>query len=141
MEGLLRGGNSISVNFTNKATNLHHVWDTSIPEHFIGGYSLPYAEAWARNITSAIRNGIYQSYADEWLKGTDLGDPVSSALKWAVESNSFICTTVLPMGVEGITGMELSGEYYEKGIQVVQVQIAKAGLRYVFHSCQYQMEY
>jgi len=128
-EGLLRGGNSISVNFTNKVVNLHHVWDTSIPEHLIGGYSLASASAWANNISLAITEGVYQPLAHEWLEGIALGDPITTALGWATEANAFVCTTVLPGGVEGVEGKELSGEYYDEGIKVVQLQIARAGYR------------
>ena len=109
--------------------NLHHVWDTSIPEHLIGGYSLAFASAWANNLTIAIKEGIYEPFAEEWLKGIDLGDPITTALGWAQEANAFVCTTVLPGGVEGVEGKELSGEYYDEGIKVVQLQIARAGLR------------
>lgn len=128
-ENILIGGNGIPVNFSGVATNLHHVWDTSIPEKLIGGYSLTDAEAWAKNLTDAINTGVYKVQATEWLKGMDLSDPLSSSLVWAGESNAWVCTTVLPEGLDGVKGQELSGEYYEAAVPVVQLQIAKAGYR------------
>jgi len=50
-------------------------------------------------------------------------------LGWAQETNAFICTAVLPEGVEGLEGKDLSDEYYEKAIPVVQLLVAKAGYR------------
>jgi len=128
-ENLSIGGNGISVNYTGKITNLHHVWDTSIPEQLVGGYGLPFAEAWAKNLTEAIKNGVYKAEAVSWLKGMDLTDPVSTALVWAEESNAFVCTTVLPEGMDGVKGKELSAEYYAAAVPVVQIQVARAGYR------------
>jgi hypothetical protein len=110
-------------------TNLHHVWDTSIPEKLVGGYGLPYAEAWAKTLTESIKTGIYKPLTSDWLKGMDINDPVTTALRWATESNMFVCTHVLPQGMEGIVGRELSREYYEAAVPVVQLQVAKAGFR------------
>lgn len=123
------GGNGIAVNYSGVVTNLHHVWDTSIPETLVGGYALPYAESWAGNLTEAIKTGIYQPLTSDWLKGMDLSDPISTALVWAQEANAFVCTTVLPEGLDGVHGKELSGDYYEAAVPVVQMQIARAGYR------------
>ncbi|KAG9237812.1 phospholipase C/P1 nuclease domain-containing protein [Amylocarpus encephaloides] len=129
-EALLRGGNSIPVLFGGKATNLHHVWDTSIPETHIGGYGHPFAQLWAANLTDSILHGVYRSQAEnEWLEGMDLQDPESSALIWAGESNAAVCSTVLPQGQGGVEDVELSGKYFEDAVPVVESLIARAGLR------------
>jgi hypothetical protein len=106
-EALDIGGNSIQVTFDGVKTNLHHVWDTNMPEKLVGGYTLADAERWAGTLTTAITSGIYQSVALGWLSGIDLADPVSSSLSWAEEANAFVCTTVLPDGVDAIDGQEL----------------------------------
>ncbi len=64
-----------------------------------------------------------------WLTGMDLSDPVSSALGWATEANAFVCTTVLPDGIDAVQNQELGGDYYTAAIPVVQLQIARAGYR------------
>ncbi|PQE03784.1 putative nuclease S1 precursor protein [Rutstroemia sp. NJR-2017a BBW] len=128
-ENISQGGNGIRVNFTGTSTNLHHVWDTSIPEKLIGGYSMADAHAWANALTIAIKSGVYASQAESWLQGMDIRDPITTSLAWANEANAFICTTVMPEGAEGVLGKELSGEYYENGVPVVQLQVAKAGYR------------
>lgn len=105
------------------------MWDTSIPEKLIGGYALPFAEAWARNLTLAIKESEYKSLAPSWLEGIDLADPVTTAMIWAQGTNKLVCTTVLPNGVEGVLDQELGGQYYDTAIPVVQLQVAKAGYR------------
>jgi len=128
-EALDIGGNTISVKFGNVVTNLHHVWDTSIPEKLIGGYSLPDAHKWAASLTTAIKTGVYRSQAHGWLSGIDISDPLTTSIAWAEEANAFVCTTVLPDGLDGVTGKDLSGGYYTAAVPVVQLQIARAGYR------------
>lgn len=119
----------MQVTFGGVKTNLHHVWDTSIPEKLIGGYSLVDAEKWADTLTIEIESGIYRSQAATWLEGVSLADPVTTTLKWATEANAFVCTAVLPNGVDALTNQELNGTYYQTAIPVVQIQIARAGYR------------
>lgn len=59
----------------------------------------------------------------------DLNDPVSTSLAWATESNAVICTTVLPDGIEGVEGQDLSGDYYDAAVPVTELQVARAGYR------------
>jgi hypothetical protein len=115
--------------FNNVQTNLHHIWDTNMPEKLIGGYSLADAEKWANALTIAIKSGIYEPLAKGWIEGMDLRDPVSTSLVWAEEANQFVCNTVLPEGKEGVLGKELSGTYYEAAVPVIQIQVARAGYR------------
>ena len=110
-------------------TNLHHVWDSNIPEKLVGGYTLFDASRWAESLTEAIQTGVYHTHAPKWLKGIELGDPLTTALGWAQESNAFVCTAVLPGGVEDLEGKDLSLEYYDRAVPVVQLLVAKAGYR------------
>ena len=100
-----------------------------MPEKLVGGYKLEFAEEWANTLSTSIRSGEYQSIADGWLNGVDLNDPVSTALAWAEEANAFVCTTVMPDGTDGVENQELSGDYYNTAIPVIQLQIARAGYR------------
>ena len=65
------------------------------------------------------------------MEGIDITDPVTTSLAWASETNAFVCTTVLPSGKDGVENQELSGSYYEAAVPVIQLQIARAGYRYV----------
>lgn len=114
------GGNGIAVSFAGIPTNLHHVWDTAIPEKLVGGYSLTFASEWAGNLSLAIQDGAYRELAQGWLEGMDVDDAVGTALQWAEESNRIVCETVLPAGVEGIKGQELSGSYYEGSVSMMR---------------------
>jgi hypothetical protein len=128
-EGLDRGGNSIQVNFSGVATNLHHIWDTNMPEKLVGGYTLADAQRWANILTTEITSGAFADQAASWLKWVDITDPVTTSLIWASETNAFVCTTVLPGGKDAVQNQELNGTYYEAAVPVIQLQIARAGYR------------
>ncbi|RYP64928.1 hypothetical protein DL769_006484 [Monosporascus sp. CRB-8-3] len=131
-ENVERGGNGIHVRFDSSELNLHHVWDSSIAEKMLGGiHRKPYEAAyrWAANLTDEIRSGKYANSTETWIDRIDLDDPIATSMKWANESNAFVCTNVLPEGPEAIVGQELAGEYYEKAAPVIEVQVARAGYR------------
>jgi len=127
-EALDVGGNSITVTFDGKSTNLHSVWDSSIAEKLIGGYALSDAKSWATTLTTAIKSGDYKSDAAGWLKGIELKDPEGSSMVWAKDTNAFVCSSVLKGGIPS-SSTDLSGAYYTAAVPVVKEQIAKAGYR------------
>jgi hypothetical protein len=129
VENLAVGGNTINVTFANSSTNLHRVWDTSIPEKFVGGFDMDDARDWANSLIDEIRGGKYANATASWLQGIVANDSIASSMHWAIDSNAYVCSTVVPEGEEGVEGQELSGGYYDSAIPVVQVQIAKAGYR------------
>lgn len=129
VENLEVGGNTINVTFDGTHTNLHHIWDSNIPEKLIGGYSLEDAREWATSLTADIVSGKYANASKSWLEGIDIKDAVGSAMIWATDANSYVCSTVVPEGAEAVRDQELDGAYYDEAISVVQMQIAKAGLR------------
>lgn len=102
-----------------------------MPEKLVGGYSLADAQRWAVSLSDAIKTGEYQSEAASWLEGIDLNDPISSAMVWASEANTYVCSTVMPDGAAALDGQELGNGYYTTAIPVIQLQIARAGYRHV----------
>ncbi|RAL64302.1 hypothetical protein DID88_002194 [Monilinia fructigena] len=129
-ENLDVGGNTISVTYAGKTTNLHAVWDTSIPEQYVGGYSLADAKSWAATLTTAIKTGNYSSLKAGWTEDIDIHDPITSSLAWASDTNAYVCSTVLKDGVADVKTGDLSTNgYYTAAIPVVKLQIAKAGYR------------
>lgn len=128
-EALDVGGNTIDVTFDGTSTNLHHIWDTNMPEKLVGGYTLTDASSWASDLTTQIKTGTYKSQKDSWLSGIDLSDPVTTSMDWASDSNAFVCSTALKGGVSAVSGKELDGSYYSTAIPVIELQIAKAGYR------------
>jgi hypothetical protein len=123
------GGNDIDVKFGSTSTNLHHIWDTNMPEKFAGGYSLSDAESWAKTLTTSIQSGDYQSQASGWLTGIDLSDAQATSMGWATDSNAYVCSTVMPNGVSVLQGVDLSTTYYNTCMPVIELQFAKAGYR------------
>ena len=128
-ENLALGGNDIDVTFDSTSTNLHHIWDTNIPEKLVGGYSLADAKSWAATLTADIKTGKYKSQAASWLGGASIDDPISAALAWAADGNSYVCSVVLPNGEAAVESTDLGGDYYSSAVDTVELQIAKGGYR------------
>ncbi|OJD33978.1 s1 p1 nuclease [Diplodia corticola] len=128
-EALEVGGNGIDVTYDGESTNLHHIWDSNMPEQLIGGYALSDAESWATTLTTAIKSGAYASEAAGWLDGMDVDDAQASALVWAQDTNKYVCSVVLPDGVSAVESGDLSGTYYDDSIDTIKLQVAKAGYR------------
>ncbi|KAL5114539.1 hypothetical protein ACEQ8H_007572 [Pleosporales sp. CAS-2024a] len=129
VENLDVGGNDIDVLFSGASTNLHAAWDTAMPQKDAGSFTQAHASTWAQNLTSQIKTGQYKSLAKSWLTGLDASNPINSSMVWAKDTNSYVCTTVLPNGVSAVENQELSGAYYNTAIPVISLQIAKAGYR------------
>lgn len=94
-ENVARGGNGIHVLWGGSVLNLHHVWDSSIAERWVGGNRRkPYvlAKQWADTLVAEVVGGKYAAFKEEWLKGLDIGDPTATALAWARECNAYVCT-------------------------------------------------
>ncbi|KAI5799360.1 phospholipase C/P1 nuclease domain-containing protein [Pyronema domesticum] len=123
-EDLARGGNSIHVKFGGRNTNLHHVWDSSIAEKIVGGGGIKDAVNWANDLYERIQKGEFRTEGKECK---DLTKAEDCALQWASETNMLMCGYVIPEG--GLDGKELSGEYYEGAVEIVEKQIALAGYR------------
>jgi hypothetical protein len=113
------------VTFDGDDTNLHSIWDTDIPEKLVGGSKESDAQAWTKNLTKAIDDGVYKTQKALWLSGMSLNDSVSSSMVWARDSNAFVCTKVLPDGVEAVEKGDLADAYFDSVIDTVELQIAK----------------
>lgn len=53
----------------------------------------------------------------------------ATALKWATEANTYVCSTVLKGGLGAVENKDLSGAYTTAAGPVVKLQIAKQGYR------------
>ncbi|KAI1377753.1 nuclease S1 precursor [Hypoxylon crocopeplum] len=131
-EALEIGGNDIDVEYDGDSTNLHAAWDSDIPESISGGSSLSSAKSWSTTLITKINSGEYKSLAAGWVSGLSVGSSsaqTSTALKWATESNAYVCSTVLKGGVSAVENKDLSGAYTTTAQPVVDLQIAKQGYR------------
>jgi len=128
-EALDVGGNTIDVTYDGDSTNLHHIWDTEIPEQLAGGSTQAVARTFATSLTSAINGGSYGWNTSSWLDGMTLTDTQSSAMTWASQANAFVCSDVLVDGVSAVESGDLDGTYYTRHVDVARTQIARAGYR------------
>jgi hypothetical protein len=94
-------------------------------EKLVGGSTVTFAESWSANLTTAIKSGKYSSEKASWLSGTSLTNTTATAMVWARDSNSFVCTEVMPSGVAPLETGDLSGAYYAGVIDTIELQIAK----------------
>jgi hypothetical protein len=131
VEGLEEGGNGINVTFDGDETNLHHIWDTEIVEKIAGTEN---AEDWATELISLVNDGGSASNGtalnpDAWTEGIDISDVEKTAMGWASDANSFVCSDVLPDGEEAVEEGDLADAYFQAHGEVARVQITKAGYR------------
>lgn len=127
-ENLDVGGNTIKVTYNTSSTNLHSVWDSSLPNSIAGGSTLATAKSWAAKLTTAIQSGSYESLASGWVSGISVKG-TASPLKWATESNAAVCSTVLARGIAWVESNDLSKDYLTSARPVIELQIAKQGYR------------
>ncbi|KAG8780676.1 hypothetical protein FRC12_022705 [Ceratobasidium sp. 428] len=121
------GGNDISVLWNGATTNLHSVWDTSIPEKYVGGNTAAYATTWANQIIAKLAaGGAYAGSKASWLSCVSPSTAQTCSLSWASDANAIVCSYVLKTDP---TGKELSGTYYTGALPLVEQQIAKGGIR------------
>lgn len=94
-EDVSRGGNGIYVRWDGREYNLHHVWDSSIAEKWIGGVrGKPYliAQRWANQLAVEITDGKFTEEKEAWLKDLDFDKPIDTAMAWSREANALVCT-------------------------------------------------
>jgi len=71
----------------------------------------------------------HASSPDVSTECANLADPNLCGIEWATESNKLVCQYVLAPGLGWVKGNDLGGEYYEGAVDVVELQIARAGVR------------
>ena len=139
VEGLLRGGNDISVVWKGRDTNLHFVWDVLIPQSITNSTEADEhvaAAAWAEQLWNMTLDDLSPNLltppelantGDEIL---GLGDNAEGlVMRWAGETNAWVCRTVLKDGVDGVKQRELSSKYYTEAISGVEELVSNAGWR------------
>lgn len=94
-ENVERGGNGIHVLWDGRDFNLHHVWDSSIAEKWIGGLRgkpYPLAERWANQLAVEITDGKFAEEKESWLKGLDIENVIDTSMAWSREANALVCS-------------------------------------------------
>jgi len=124
------GGNTIEVNFLGtKKTNLHSVWDTSLPDTLMARNFSGSVDKMSDHIASMIRDRYWVDI-DDWLTCKSGSYPCPD--EWATESIGLACNYSY-VAADGVThlvsGDELDEDYYARAADVVVKQLAKAGYR------------
>ena len=134
-EALAIGGNKINVTWNGVVRNLHGCWDDEMPNRLAGwsgpGSGTSAAEviaALAASLDEMIWNGTFsRPEVEQWTDCVDPNAPEHCALQWARDANHWVCTYVLLDA--DIRGKELNGTYFEGAKRIIQVQLAKGGVR------------
>ncbi|KAK5065392.1 hypothetical protein LTR84_001230 [Exophiala bonariae] len=149
-----KGGNNLMVQWgplNSPREKLHQVWDSLIIQKLIGYkrptspdpnnvYDKSLARTWAAELKTRIDAGLLA--APTALECININTPEKCALKWAGEANKLICSYVLKDGKnlgrdrnnddcrwEWHGPEDVSKEYYQGAVPIVEAQIAKAGYR------------
>lgn len=105
-----RGGNQIDVRWFGRRSNLHWVWDTGIVRESLG-------RSW-REIAREVEDEAVGSEATSWRTG--------SIVDWVRESYRVSVEVVYPSVP---TDRRLGREYAASHAELVETQLAKAGIR------------
>ena len=148
-----RGGTKLMVQWgepDSAEENLHAVWDSLIPQKMRrykkpdgpqpnNTYDKDLSFGWARDLKKKIEKHSIVFGSD----CVDIYDSQKCALVWASQANKFVCSYVLkdvgystgPDGCDTCCKWEWQGpadvskEYYEGAVPIVEQQVAKAGWR------------
>jgi hypothetical protein len=96
---------------------------------YANGTNIRTAKTFADFLTDQMNTGIINN--SNFTAGIDLADPQATALIWASDANAQVCETVFAQGVAAVEKVDLSGAYTDAAQPVVELQLAKAGVRYV----------
>ncbi|KAF1954667.1 nuclease PA3 [Byssothecium circinans] len=129
--GKAAGGNFYKAIFGNVSTELHAVWDTSIPYFAANTSSVPFSNQtlapFFAGLVARIRRDQFFEAPYMWTKCTDPATPVECATSWARESNRWTCDYVYSRA-SSTEDLERNG-YAAGAVPIVEVQIAKAAVR------------
>jgi hypothetical protein len=100
-----------------------------MPEKDAGGSTLATARSWANGLITALNTGAYASQKAGWIAGMDVTNAQTSAMVWASDANSYVCSDVLTKGISYLESNDLSGDYYTAAKPIFEELIARAGYR------------
>lgn len=158
VEAVAAGGNGISVTCAGKKTNLHAIWDTNMLELNLDAEFGGSVQSYVNSLVSRIQDDDFSVPVSQWLSCTSTTEPftvvdpskrmlrdlarhpdvardvraatitpLACPLVWARESNGFDCTTVFTF--RNGTDVCNTGNYLANAIPVIDLQLARSGLR------------
>jgi len=126
-----KGGNTFEGHFNGKKVNLHEIWDTSIVVERIDNDFHGNQSSYLSYLVTQIQ-GAWSNQASGWSTCVTPSKYSDCSGDWAAESITDACqySYVEADGKTHIqTGFDLGDPYYQRNMPVVEMQIAKAGVR------------
>jgi len=125
------GGNGIHGTYDGKSVNLHSVWDTSLINDRLDDDFSGDQNQWLQYLIGQV-NGNWSGDAAKWAKCPS--DAAVCPDPWAEESIETACTNAYTDQdgnevQDGFAFDDSTGGYYDFNKQVVDIQIAKGGVR------------
>lgn len=117
------GGNTITIRWYRRKTNLHHIWDTMIIESAL--------KTFYNSDLTAMINSIQKNITENWSSDISLWENCSSNYKacpdpYASESIRLACKYAYRNATPGST---LSDDYFLTRLPVVERRLAQGGVR------------
>lgn len=109
-----KGGNLIQVRFFGLGSNLHRVWDSQVIERYTTD---------GRELLEDLKGISIPAFAEEWVKGTPE--------VWATDSLQVAKKAYCLPGTQTVmpSGTTLGDNYFRMALPIIQMQLAKAGVR------------
>jgi hypothetical protein len=137
-EGIAQGGNKIPTLHNGTSSNIHFFWDVTVLEWRTGSNWFNQTEAAKKYANDLYQQCPMTSRTDQVLLAYSpasafdtitITDPGVFMLRWAQESNAWVCSYILADGPEAMVNRELAGNYYTHAIPILDLQVARAGQR------------
>jgi len=129
------GGNTLKGTFEGSSTNLHSVWDTGILTKRMAANFGANQTTYANYLLNQIRTD-WAPLAKQWVECESTGSPYGACSEeWGNESTKLSCeySYVEADGTTHITNNFVLGDpYYERNYPIVDMQLAKAGVRMAY---------
>jgi len=125
------GGNKLTGKFMGKSTNLHSLWDSGLINVVLDQRFGKNENSFADYLWNRI-NGDWKSQVPSWKSCSGSAPFEACPDQWADESSLLACDYCY-VEADGKTpiqnGFNLGDDYYQRNIETVMVQLAKAGVR------------
>ena len=126
-----KGGNTVQVQFFDKGTNLHSIWDGGILRHALSlqpGPNYTFDHAVVQADAMAMDAAITPEQRANWATHHLLPQIVDASIVWADESHT-LAQTVAYADIGKPSGDAWSQRYQQKAWPVVQTRLEQGGVR------------
>jgi len=126
------GGNTYSGKFLSETSTLHDVWDSHIIDEILSKNFGGNSSMLPTYLLQQIQSGIYKNDVSSWQSCTSKTTDDACSPQWASESVVLACnySYVEANGKTHIKNdFDLAMDYYTRNYPIVEIQLAKGGVR------------